>query len=196
MLSRPGLALAGSLSEAETDAREAVRAIAAARIEIARPLAAAFLADILIEQGRLEEAAETLEWASMPARLEHAKALVELGVLLRRSGQRTEARHHFHQSVELAELCGATPLVERGQAELRATGGHPTRTALSGAAALTPSERRVAEMAAAGRSNHEIAQALFTTTKTVEAHLTRAYRKLGIAGRAGLANVFPGPAGL
>jgi DNA-binding CsgD family transcriptional regulator len=58
--------------------------------------------------------------------------------------------------------------------------------ALSGVGSLTPSERRVAEMAAEGDTNREIAQALFVTPKTVEVHLSSAYRKLGISSRSQL----------
>lgn len=132
----------------------------------------------------LHQAVEVL--ASSPARLEHAKALVELGAALRRSGHRLESRHYLRRGVELAQICGATPLIERGYTELRASGARPRRIALSGPDALTPSERRVAELAAAGQSNRDIAQALFITTNTVEVHLTRTYRKLGVTGRSGL----------
>jgi DNA-binding CsgD family transcriptional regulator len=64
----------------------------------------------------------------------------------------------------------------------------------SGLDALTASERRIAEMAAAGMSNPEIAQSLLVTTKTVEMHLTGAYRKLKVTNRGGLARVL-GPGG-
>jgi DNA-binding NarL/FixJ family response regulator len=77
-------------------------------------------------------------------------------------------------------------------AELRATGARPRRPALSGLDALTESERRVARHAAAGRSNPDIAQSLFVTVKTVEAHLARAYRKLGICSRGELATALSG----
>jgi DNA-binding CsgD family transcriptional regulator len=63
--------------------------------------------------------------------------------------------------------------------------------ALSGAEALTPAERRVAELAAAGRSNREIAEQLFVTQKTVEGHLRGAYDKLGIRSRHALAEALP-----
>jgi DNA-binding CsgD family transcriptional regulator len=68
-----------------------------------------------------------------------------------------------------------------------ATGARPRRVALSGLDALTPSERRVAGMAAKEMTNRDIAQALFVTPKTVEVHLSSVYRKLGIASRAQLA---------
>ncbi|MGH8901006.1 MAG: LuxR C-terminal-related transcriptional regulator [Egibacteraceae bacterium] len=307
----------GFLAEAEADAQDAVHAITTARLDIGRPLAAAFLADILMEQGRLEEATAALAWVdipepapatghwyrvlesharllmlqrrteegletmlacgrrysvhgrnnpflvawrsgaalalhaldrreearplvaeelmlarrwgaprtlghalwvtglieggetgldllreavvileSSPARLEHAKALVELGAALRRSGQRATSREHLRQGLELAEICGAAPLVERARTELRATGARPPRTGRSGIATLTPSERRVAELAAAGDSNRDIAQALYVSAKTVEVHLTRVYRKLGITGRAGIAQALVTPASL
>jgi DNA-binding CsgD family transcriptional regulator len=125
--------------------------------------------------------------APSPARLEHARALVELGAALRRSGRRVDCRPPLRQGVDLAQLCGAAPLVERGRTELRATGARPRRVGLSGPAALTASERRVAELAADGLSNRDIAQSLFVTAKTVEVHLTSTYQKLKVTGRTGLA---------
>jgi DNA-binding CsgD family transcriptional regulator len=73
------------------------------------------------------------------------------------------------------------------RSELYAAGGRPRTTALQGPAALTPSERRVAERAAAGQTNRAIAEALFVTPKTVELHLRNAYRKLGAQKRQELA---------
>ena len=75
----------------------------------------------------------------------------------------------------------------RRREELLASGARPRTTAVSGAEALTPSESRVARMAAEGLTNREIAQALFVTPKTVEVHLGSAYRKLGISSRMQLA---------
>jgi DNA-binding CsgD family transcriptional regulator len=66
-------------------------------------------------------------------------------------------------------------------------GSRPRRPTLTGVDALTPSERRVARMAAQGMSNKELAQALFVTVKAVEVHLSSAYRKLQIGSRAQLA---------
>src|SRR5262249_27118951 len=130
--------------------------------------------------------------ADSPAKLEHAKARTDLGAALRRGNQRSKAREQLRHAVELATICGAKPLVNRAEAELLATGARPRRIAVSGIESLTPSERRVAEMAAEGPTNREIAQALFVTSKTVEVHLSNAYRKLGIASRSQLAAVLAG----
>jgi DNA-binding CsgD family transcriptional regulator len=151
----------------------------------------------LIERGRtreqlLHEAVEVL--ADSPARLEHARALVDLGAALRRGNRRSEARQLLRQGVELAHGCGATALVALANDELAATGAHPRTVLLSGVDALTASERRVAHMAAEDSSNKEIAQALFVTVKTVEQHLGRAYRKLDISSRRQLSAALAAPA--
>ena len=121
-----------------------------------------------------------------PARLEHAYALADLGAVLRRANRRAEAREHLHQALELAQRCGANLLVERAHEELIATGARPRRLVRTGVDALTPSERRIAAMAAEGLSNREIAQALFVTLRTVEMHLSNAFRKLDISSRTQL----------
>jgi DNA-binding CsgD family transcriptional regulator len=132
----------------------------------------------------LREAAEVLAACGM--RLEHARALVELGAALRRAGQRTAARAPLRTGLDLAHRCGAVRLAQRARAELLTAGAKPRRAVLTGLEALTASERRVAELAAAGMSNPEIAQALFVTLSTVEGHLRHAYRKLSISSRAQL----------
>jgi class 3 adenylate cyclase/DNA-binding CsgD family transcriptional regulator/tetratricopeptide (TPR) repeat protein len=138
----------------------------------------------------LQEAVAVLEPSE--ARLEHARAMVELGSALRRSNRRSDAREPLRLGRELATLCGAKPLAERAGAELLATGARPRRIALSGVESLTPSERRVAQMAAEGSTNRQIAQDLFVTTKTVEVHLSSVYRKLDIASRTQLAAALAG----
>jgi DNA-binding CsgD family transcriptional regulator len=133
-----------------------------------------------------------------PARLEHARALVDLGAALRRANRRAEARGELQGGLDLAGRCGAGALAERARTELRAAGGPVSDPMASGVEQLTVSERRVAELAAEGRSNPEIAQTLFVTRKTVETHLGRVYRKLGIPGRMKLAEALreqPPPAG-
>jgi DNA-binding CsgD family transcriptional regulator len=128
--------------------------------------------------------------ADAPPRLETMRALVDLGAALRRQNRRAEARGPLEQAADMARRGGAVALAERARIELAAAGARPRREALlSGLASLTPSERRIAELAATGQSNREIAQALFVTPKTVEYHLRNAYRKLDIQTRQELAGV-------
>ena len=87
------------------------------------------------------------------------------------------------QALEIAARCGAVPLMERARAEAVAAGARPRRPHLRGVHSLTPSELRVARLAAEGRSNREIAQALFITAKTVADHLGSSYSKLDITSR-------------
>ncbi len=125
---------------------------------------------------------------SSPPRLESIRALVELGSALRRSNERASAREPLQRAADLARASGAISLYERARTELSASGGRPRREALlSGPASLTPSERRIAELACDGSSNRQIAQTLFVTPKTVEYHLRNAYRKLNIQSRRELA---------
>ena len=130
---------------------------------------------------RLREAAATV--AGTPARLEYAKCLAALGGALRRARQPTEAREPLREALELAFVCGAPRLADEVRTELNAAGVRPRTEALSGPAALTAKERKVASLAAEGQTNRDIAQTLYVTPKTVEVHLTNAYRKLGIRSR-------------
>jgi DNA-binding NarL/FixJ family response regulator len=142
--------------------------------------------------GHLEEAVEVV--AASPARLEHAKALLALGSALRRGRRPTDARDPLRRALELAGVCGAPTLVDQARTELHAAGGRPRTTALTGVESLTPSERRVARLAAAGGTNRDIAQELFVTPKTVERHLGNVYRKLGISSRQELGSDLATPA--
>lgn len=135
----------------------------------------------------LRESVSVLEQS--PARLEHAESLVALGSALRRANRRSEAREQLRAALDLAHTRGAVPLAKRAREELAATGARPRRAVLSGLESLTASERRVAELAATGMSNPEIAQTLFVTRKTVETHLGHVYSKLSIAGREQLAEI-------
>ena len=132
----------------------------------------------------LAEAARVLEGSE--ARLEHAYALCELGAALRRANRRTEAREPLRAALDLAVRSAALALRQRAEQELRATGARPRRIVLSGLDSLTASERRVARLAAEGRTNREIAQTLFVTARTVEGHLTAVYRKLDLDSREAL----------
>ncbi len=127
-----------------------------------------------------------------PALLERAHSLTEQGAALRRAGRRTAAREALGEALDLAASCGARPLTARTREELKATGARPRRVWRSGVEALTPSELRIARLAAAGRSNRQIAQELYVTLKTVEAHLSRAYAKLGIDRRGQLSATLQG----
>jgi DNA-binding CsgD family transcriptional regulator len=124
--------------------------------------------------------------AGSPALLERAHALVDLGCALRTRGRKREARDVLRDGMDLAHRCGATRLVTRARDELVAAGGRPRRPANQGVDGLTRTERRVAELAAAGLSNREIGGELFVTINTVCAHLASVYRKLGISSRAQL----------
>jgi DNA-binding CsgD family transcriptional regulator len=117
------------------------------------------------------------------ARLEHAGALIDLGSALRLCERAVEARGPLREGLIGARACGALPLAERAHDELTATGARPRKIVRAGVAALTASELRVARMAADGTPNKEIAQALFVTVRTVEAHLHHAYKKLDISSR-------------
>jgi DNA-binding CsgD family transcriptional regulator len=129
----------------------------------------------------LQDAVTVLE--SSPARLEHARALVELGAARRRAGERAAARAPLREGLELAQACSATRLAERARNEIAATGARVAASGRGGAAALTPSERRVADLAAQGHTNRAIAQTLFITEKTVETHLAHVYDKLDVRSR-------------
>ena len=133
--------------------------------------------------------------AASPARLEHARVLLDLGATLRAAGKRTAARDPLLEALALAARCGATTLERRSRAELAAIGVRPRTTDRSGSDSLTPSERRVVELAATGGTNREIAQTLFVTEKTVETHLGRAFRKLDISSRRQLPDVLAQSAG-
>jgi DNA-binding CsgD family transcriptional regulator len=120
---------------------------------------------------------------SSGARLEHARALADLGAALRRAGHRADSREILRPALDLAHRCGAHTLSERAHTELVAAGGRPRRLVLTGLDSLTASERRVAQLAVTGLSNRDIAQQLFITTRTVEGHLTHVYQKLEITSR-------------
>jgi ATP/maltotriose-dependent transcriptional regulator MalT len=189
--SRAALALA-AMGDREGAGRMAAEDLKRARRwGAASGIGVALRAVALVEAGpasidRLREAADVL--GRSPARLEHARALTDLGAALRRANQRAAARHALQEGLDLAQRCGARALAERARIELRAAGGRSSGPG-TGVEQLTVSERRVAELAADGQSNPEIAQALFVTRKTVETHLGRVYRKLDISGRGELPRV-------
>jgi DNA-binding CsgD family transcriptional regulator len=136
----------------------------------------------------LEEAIATVEHTS--ARLELTRATIELGAVLRRAGKRRAAIETLRIGLDLAHHAGATAIAERAQGELKVAGARPRRLMFSGIDALTASERRMAEAAASGLTNREIAQSLFLSIRTVENTLRRAYQKLDIGSRDQLGPLF------
>jgi DNA-binding CsgD family transcriptional regulator len=140
----------------------------------------------------LSEAVALLEGS--PSRMEHARALVDLGAAQRRAGHQTDARETLRVGLDAAYHAGANGLAALARAELVAAGARPRRPAVRGADALTPSELRVSELAEQGLTNREIAQALFISTKTVEFHLRNAYLKLRIRSRRELTDALRGGA--
>jgi DNA-binding CsgD family transcriptional regulator len=133
----------------------------------------------------LRDAVSTLQ--DSPARLWYANALVDLGAALRRANHRRDSRKPLREGIDIADVCGAIPLADRARRELQASGGRVQPRTGGRYDELTPSEQRIAELAASGLSNPEIAQRLFVTVKTVEMHLSNAYRKLDIRSRHQLA---------
>jgi DNA-binding CsgD family transcriptional regulator len=189
---------AAALSLAELGRIDEARELAAEELRRARSYGAKRAIGIALRVAALvgpaAQRAETLHAAlkvlePSEARFEHARALVDLGATLRSARQRSAAREPLLEGLAMAYRCGAWGLERRARAELAAIGVRPRTVERSGADSLTPSERRVAELAAGGQTNREIAQTLFVTEKTVEAHLGRAFRKLDVTSRRQLPDV-------
>jgi DNA-binding CsgD family transcriptional regulator len=182
------LALLGRLDDAEASlssflqrARRVDRQWALAGGERCRGL-------ILAAQGRLDDAAEALERAvrmgeKLGQTLELGRALLAQGIVARRAKRKREADDALARALEVFERAGMGLFAERVRAERARIGLRPRAPS-----ELTETEQRVAEFAAAGRRNGEIAAELFISVSAVEANLTRAYRKLGIRSRSELAS--------
>lgn len=175
-LAAQGLASARSIGGARQIAR-GLRAVAAAQAD---PAAAA---------GVLREA-RAITAAAGP-RLEHLHVLADLGAALVATGDHAAAREPLHEALECSERSGAGGLTTRVRTLLHATGLRPRSTTRSGAGTLTAGELRVAQLAAAGRSNPAIAERLTVSQRTVETHLYNTFRKLGIHRREDLARHLP-----
>jgi DNA-binding NarL/FixJ family response regulator len=144
---------------------------------------------LLLARGTLEEAVSAAQEAAagfgkrgFP--LHSARALLVAGEALRRAGKRRGAGARLDEARAIFLDLGAESWVERCDKELRRARPRPRRDR-----ELTPAERRVAALVAVGKKNREVAAQLFTTVATVEAHLTRIYRKLGIRSRTELARL-------
>jgi hypothetical protein len=166
-----------ALSLAVLSRRSEAQALAADEVQRAqsfgasRAIGIALRAQALVGSPRQRSAglAAALEvLTDSPARLEHARVLVDLGATHRAAGQRTAAREPLEHGLTLAAHCGARALERRARSELAAIGVRPRGVGRAGPDSLPASERRVAELAATGGTNREIAQTLFVTEKTVE----------------------------
>ena len=178
------LAAAGEGEEARRLADQELRLTRA--FEAPGPLGISLRVRGLVEPGAadlvlLQEAVAVLRGSG--AALEHARALVDLGAALRRAGRRSDSIVSLREGLDLAHGFGANALAARAREELITAGARPRRDALHGRDALTASELRTAQLAAEGRTNREIAQALFVSLRTVETHLTHTYQKLAIDSR-------------
>ena len=136
-------------------------------------------------EGEFEAALELHEQA--PGGFDRARTELCYAERLRRSRRRAEAREHLASALAVFERLRAEPWAERSRRELQATGiTARARRDPSAADRLTPQELRVAFMIAGGATNREAATQLFLSPKTIEAHLARVYRKLGVHNRAQL----------
>ncbi|HEX5194650.1 MAG TPA: AAA family ATPase [Solirubrobacteraceae bacterium] len=189
---RSGAALAAVLArdadEAERLASDELQLARAARVPVAigRALRARGLA-VGGQQGiaLLREACSTL--ASTESVLEQLRAQLDLGSVLRRAGARREAREVLRVVRARAAEHGCIALARRASEEQAASGARPRRVPVDGAESLTPSELRIARLAAAGASNREIAAELFLSPRTVEWHLGHVFTKLDVRSRRELA---------
>jgi DNA-binding CsgD family transcriptional regulator len=124
------------------------------------------------------------EHARLPMPFDRARTQLLLGQLQRRQRQKHLANATLTEALQTFEELGSLLWTARARAELERTNVSPTR-----GMELTPSERRVAELAASGITNRQIAAELFISVKTVETNISKVYRKLGIRSRAELARV-------
>jgi DNA-binding NarL/FixJ family response regulator len=123
---------------------------------------------------------------------ELARTLLCQGEVLRRGRHLIEARNVLREAHRIFEGLGARPWADWAARELSASGARrrtPVQDASADLDALTPQELQIARAVAGGKNNSEVSAALFVSRKTVEAHLTRIYRKLGIHSRVELTRV-------
>jgi DNA-binding NarL/FixJ family response regulator len=177
----------GRVEEAEAILQQLEQQAAALEHRWATPAALRCRALLLLAHERADEAAEAADraaaaFAELGFPLDHARSLLAAGAARRRAGQRREAADSLRSAIEILEELGAALWLEQARDELRRASPRPRRDR-----ELTGAERRVAALVAQGQTNREVAAQLFTTVTTVEAHLTRIYRKLGMRSRTQLA---------
>jgi DNA-binding CsgD family transcriptional regulator len=145
-----------------------------------------FAAEAHMEDAFRALASSLIALECIQAPFERARTLLALGTVQRRAKQRRAARQSLQAAVAIFEELGATPWAKKASTELGRVGGR-----VPGGEELSPTERRVAELVAEGRTNREVAAALFVTPRTVEWNLTKIYSKLGVRSRAELAHTLP-----
>jgi DNA-binding CsgD family transcriptional regulator len=173
-------------------ARAAVERYAERALATGTPLARgllsrsqALLADPGQAGGGYEEAIEQL--SGSPARLELARAHLLYGEWLRRQRRRREARDQLRKAFDMFDVMGADGFAKRAGVELRATGERVGRRDVGAPEELTPQEAQIAALVSHGEANREIAARLFISPSTVEYHLRKVFRKLGLTSRTQLA---------
>jgi DNA-binding NarL/FixJ family response regulator len=181
------LVTVGRLEEAEDVLQQLEQQAAALEHRWATPAALRCRALVLLAHERADEAAAAAEqaaaaFAEIGFPLDRARSLLVAGAAKRRAGRRRQAADSLASAIEILNELGAPLWVERAEDELRRASPRPRRDR-----ELTSAERGVAALVAQGMTNREVAAQLFTTVATVEAHLTRIYRKLGLRSRTQLA---------
>jgi RNA polymerase sigma factor (sigma-70 family) len=122
-----------------------------------------------------------------PLRLDLARARLLYGEWLRRQSHRVDARNELRTAYEMFTDFGMNAFAERARIELQATGEHARKRSVDTLGQLTPQEEQIARLAAEGHTNREIATRLFISASTVEYHLRKAFRKLGVKSQTRLA---------
>jgi DNA-binding CsgD family transcriptional regulator len=176
------------------EAREELLALerAAARTDNANARAAALrYRGLLDEGGEFEDLffAALKEHDRLPRPFERARTELCFGERLRRERRKSEARLHLDAACSTFDQLGARLWAERARSELRALGIRVPKPASRRSNELTPQELRVALAVSDGATNRETSAALFLSTKTIEAHLSSIYRKLGVRSRTELASL-------
>ena len=179
----------GHVDDAATAARDGLPRLRAAGVpwiaaEGDRAEAVLLAARGDVERARALSDAAVDGAASSGIPMVHGRALLTAGEIRRRARQKGQAREALTEAIAIFERVGARLWIERARSELaRVAVKRPE------GAGLTATERQVVDLVAAGRSNKEIADALFMSVHTVEAHLTRLFRALGVASRTELARL-------